>query len=201
MNLKYFIKSCHLKRELKKKKIFLQCDKNVMFENTFSLRLSNPQRGKIYVTVGEHSLIGGNIIFETEKGSLNIGSRTQISGGATIICRSDDMIGDDVIIAGGTILYDHDSHSIFFGERKNDVIQVIDDNIKYHNPLKNKDWSVVKTSPITIKDKVWIGRNVIVLKGVTIGEGAVIGAGAVVTHDVPAYTVVAGNPARIVKHI
>lgn len=81
------------------------------------------------------------------------------------------------------------------------MIQVIDDNIKYHNPLKNKDWSVVKTSPITIKDKVWIGRNVIVLKGVTIGEGAVIGAGAVVTHDVPAYTVVAGNPARIVKHI
>ncbi|WP_252031368.1 sugar O-acetyltransferase [Vibrio sp. SCSIO 43135] len=53
--------------------------------------------------------------------------------------------------------------------------------------------------PIHISDKVWIGANVIVLPGVTIGERAVVGAGSVVTKDVPADTVVVGNPARIVK--
>ncbi|WDZ80923.1 acyltransferase (plasmid) [Ensifer adhaerens] len=50
--------------------------------------------------------------------------------------------------------------------------------------------------PVVIMDDVWIGARAIVLPGVTVGRGAVIGAGAVVTKDVPAYAVVAGNPAR-----
>ena len=52
-----------------------------------------------------------------------------------------------------------------------------------------------------IKDYAWISYNACILKGVTIGEGAIIGAGSVVTKDVPAWTVVAGNPAKIVRHI
>jgi acetyltransferase-like isoleucine patch superfamily enzyme len=52
-----------------------------------------------------------------------------------------------------------------------------------------------------ISDFVWIGANVIILKGVTIGEGAIVGAGSVVTKDVPPYTIVAGNPARIIREI
>ena len=53
--------------------------------------------------------------------------------------------------------------------------------------------------PIAIGDDVWLGGGAIVLPGVTIGERAVVGAGAVVTRDVPADTVVAGNPARIIR--
>lgn len=52
--------------------------------------------------------------------------------------------------------------------------------------------------PITIGDDVWIGEKAIILKAVTIGRGAIIGAGAVVTKDVPDYTIVAGNPARVI---
>ena len=55
--------------------------------------------------------------------------------------------------------------------------------------------------PIVIEDKVWIGINSTILPGVKIGYGAIIGAGSVVTKDVPAMTIVAGNPARIIKTI
>ena len=55
--------------------------------------------------------------------------------------------------------------------------------------------------PITIENDVWIGAGAIILAGVTIGKQSVIGAGSVVTHDVPAHSVVAGNPARIIRHI
>ena len=57
----------------------------------------------------------------------------------------------------------------------------------------------VKVKPISIGNGVWCGYGAIVLSGVSIGNGAVIGAGAVVTKDVPAYHIVAGNPARIIK--
>ena len=53
--------------------------------------------------------------------------------------------------------------------------------------------------PIIIGNDVWIGSRVIILGGVRIGDGAIIGAGSVVTHDVPPYVVVGGNPARIIK--
>ena len=57
---------------------------------------------------------------------------------------------------------------------------------------------LISKGPIVIGDKVWIGDKVTILSGVTIGNNAVIAANAVVTKDVPAYSVVAGNPARIV---
>lgn len=55
------------------------------------------------------------------------------------------------------------------------------------------------TKPIIIHDHVWIGKNAIILKGVTIGEGAVIAAGSVVVKDIPSKTLVAGNPAKVIK--
>jgi acetyltransferase-like isoleucine patch superfamily enzyme len=55
------------------------------------------------------------------------------------------------------------------------------------------------TKPIVIKDNVWIATGAMVLPGVTIGEGAVVAAGAVVTKDVEPWTVVGGNPAKVIK--
>lgn len=55
--------------------------------------------------------------------------------------------------------------------------------------------------PIVIEDKVWIGINSTILPGVKIGYGAIVGAQSVVTRDVPPMTVVASNPARIIKRI
>ena len=56
----------------------------------------------------------------------------------------------------------------------------------------------LKGAPIHIGADCWIGARVMICKGVTISEGAVVGANSVVTHDVPAYTIVAGAPARVI---
>lgn len=55
--------------------------------------------------------------------------------------------------------------------------------------------------PVIIGDNVWIGDKATILPGVTVGEGAVIAANAVITKDVPAFSMVAGNPAIIIKQI
>lgn len=55
--------------------------------------------------------------------------------------------------------------------------------------------------PIVIEDKVWVGIGATILPGVTLGYGCIVGAGSVVTHDVPAMSIVAGNPARVIKNI
>ena len=64
-------------------------------------------------------------------------------------------------------------------------------------PMNTQGFSEEK--PVVIGNDVWIGARVIILPGVRVGNGAIIGAGAVVTHDVPDYAIVGGNPARILK--
>lgn len=143
------------------------------------------------LNIGERTIIEGNIIFDREGSSARIGNRVFI-GASNLICADGIEIGDDVLVSWGCTIVDHNSHAIAWDERKNDVENW------FHG---KKDWQHIKTAPIRIADKAWLGFNVIVLKGVTIGEGAIIAAGSVVTKDVPPYTIAAGNPAKVIRHI
>lgn len=158
-----------------------------------------PPLSRLYITIGKECLIKSSFTFETVNGEIIIGNNVHI-GGAHFICRSAITIEDDVTMAWGIIIYDHNSHSINWEQRKNDNIQCYRDYKNHNgNNIKNKNWEHVQSKPILICSKAWIGFDVTILKGVSIGEGAIIGAKSVVTKNVPAWTVVAGNPATVVK--
>lgn len=154
-----------------------------------------------YVSIGERGIINAHFVFESEKGEVIIGDNVHL-GGVTFISRNKIEIQNDVTMAWGITIYDHNSHSIYWEERKKDNRQCYDDYVNYNgNNVVNKDWSCVADAPVVIESKVWIGFDVTILKGVTIGEGAVIGAKSVVTKNVEPWTVVAGNPAAVVKYL
>jgi len=147
-----------------------------------------------YLDVGEGTIIDGTIITEFRGAKVTFGKHCYM-GGSTIISACGIEVGDDVLIAWGGTIYDHNSHALKWSERAMDVKN------HYVGGPDIKDWSNVKKDKIKICDKVWIGFNAIILKGVTIGEGAIIASGSVVTKDVPAWTVVGGNPAKVIREI
>ncbi len=186
------------KHKIKKLNEYIQLSRESFYDDTFDLDLRNPKRGHIYLETKGNSVLGGTYIFEKESGHISIGERVHI-GNSTFISVNEIIIGNDVTIAWDCLFYDHNSHSVNWEERKFDTIREFQDIKAGMSPIKNKDWTVVKSDPIQICDKVWIGMGCKVLKGVTIGEGAVIAAGSVVTKDVEPWTMVGGNPAVVIK--
>lgn len=144
------------------------------------------------IEIGNNCLIEGNLVTEHDQSQITIGNNVYIGGGTLLDCVLSIIIEDDVLISYDCILADSDNHSIQYSQRKQDLAD-----------WKNKkhDWSTTKSASIKIEQGVWIGARSIILKGVTLGEGAIVGAGSVVTKDVPSYTIVAGNPARIIREI
>lgn len=155
------------------------------------------------VKIGNDSMLNCNIIFESDKGSVEIGDRCFINAGTNIISRSKIVFGNDVTVAFGCTFYDHNAHSLDWKERAKDIKLQLENYKKWGcvNSTKNKNWNVVKSKPIVVCDKAWIGMNCTILNGVTIGEGAVVGACSVVRENVEPWTVVSGNPAKIIRKI
>lgn len=112
-----------------------------------------------------------------------IGEDTGMSGGS-ICAASSIRIGTGCLIGANVTLADTDFHALDPANRR-----------------YNKNPDDVGTAPIVIEDNVFIGADVFVLKGVTIGKNSVVGAGAVITRDVPENSIVAGNPAKVIKRI
>lgn len=109
-----------------------------------------------------------------------IGDNVGISG-STICATESVSIGDNVLIGSGCLISDSDAHPLDWRDRK-----------------ENRNDNTLH-SPVHIGNDVFIGARCIILKGVTIGDRAIIGAGSVVACDVPPDSMVAGNPAKVVK--
>lgn len=199
MNLKSIYKKYRKAKQLKAAAAYINLHPDAVLGENFNLELHAPQNGHTYLSIGEKSMIDSSFVFETESGHISVGNRVHIGGGTQLISRDGITIGNDVIIAWNCTIYDHNSHSVLWEQRKDDVTLEWESAKSGNSPLCNKNWSVVKSAPIHICDKAWLGFGVTVLKGVTIGEGAVVAAGSVVTKDVPPYTVVGGNPAAVIR--
>jgi acetyltransferase-like isoleucine patch superfamily enzyme len=144
------------------------------------------------ILIGNDCLINGRLVTETETSQINIKDNVFIGGNTIIDCKHEIIIENDVLVSYECIIFDHDSHSVISSERKNDLSDFKDNNLK---------WKNIKSKKILIKKNAWICARSIILKGVTIGEGSIVAAGSVVTEDVPDYSLVAGNPAKFLKKV
>lgn len=124
-------------------------------------------------------------------GRVKLGEYALVHG-AWIICDSEILIGDYALISWNVVLMDTYRVPLSVPERRRELELAS----TRESRLTCAD---IPAKPIRIERNVWIGFDACVLPGVTIGEGAVVGAKSVVTENIPPFTIVAGNPARVIR--
>ena len=144
------------------------------------LIVETPEGGPI--ALADKVMVHRDVILETGcQGHIQVGAGSSIHPGSQLKAYIEPiLIGEGVMIAANVALYSYDH------------------GMAPESPIRKQP--IIAKGPITIHSEAWIGTGAIILSGVTIGEGAVVAAGSVVTKDVPAGAIVAGNPARIIKH-
>jgi len=164
-------------------------DDTSRFTNT--TRIVNSSKRRDSIVIGQNCWILGELMV-FPNGKIKIGNNCFIGEFTKIAAAKEISIGNNVLIAHGVNIIDNNSHPIDAKERAKDYQQIFTTGFAEDYSLNEKT--------VTIKDDVWIGFNSIILKGVTIHEGAIVAAGSFVTKDIEAYTIVGGNPAKIIKY-
>jgi acetyltransferase-like isoleucine patch superfamily enzyme len=157
-------------------------------------KVINMRKDKSAIIIGNSSHIKAELLVFPYGGNIKIGNSTYIGEGSRMWSGESITIGNNVLISHNCNIMDTNSHEIDYLERAEGFKNLI---LHSHPKVKGS----VLTKSIVIEDYAWINFNVTILKGVTIGKGAIIAAGSVVTKDVPAFAVVAGSPAKIVKQL
>jgi acetyltransferase-like isoleucine patch superfamily enzyme len=148
------------------------------------------------VRIGRNCAIRGVLRCDGE-GRIALGDEVHVGDGVIVSARRSIEIGDGVLIAHGVQLFDNDTHPADPQARRDHFRAFL----KLGPKGKKPDDFEVAAAPIRIGPGAWLGFSSAVMKGVAIGEEAIVAAGAVVTADVPARSVAAGNPARLVKSL
>lgn len=159
----------------------------VFAETTISAALGS-------VSVGQKTCVRGSLEIQRENGTIEIGSNCYIGDHTRIWAADSIKVGNNVLIAHNVNIFDNDTHPTDYMERREDAESIIFKG-------ERKNYSTLHSSPIEIGNDAWVGCNSIILKGVKIGGGCIVAAGSVVTKSTPPFTLVAGNPARVVKNL
>lgn len=141
------------------------------------------QKGLVFgdkVTIGNYAIIRPTNLYGGKAGvGLKVGNNSSIGPYSYIGCSGYIEIGDNVMMSPRVSIYS-ENHN--FSETDRPMIE-----------------QGVTRSFVIIEDDCWIAANAVILAGVTVGKGSVIAAGSIVTKDVPPYSIVGGNPARMIK--
>lgn len=135
-------------------------------------------RGSLLFAKDVHlrSLLAPVCLTTARGGQIRLGENTFVNQGVQIYAADSVEIGPDCLIGDNVVIQDSDFHQVGEGDK-------------------------ARVKRIQVGRNVWIGRSAIVMPGVTIGDHAVVAAGAIVTRDVPARTIVGGNPARPIGEV
>lgn len=135
------------------------------------------------IAIGDGAYIGRNSIVYCKGGDIGIGRRVNISSNCTVFSSNKLTIADDTIIGAYSYLLSGGAYD-------------------YNDPAKFSEQSgMVTKGELKIGGNCWLGARVTVLDGASVGDHCVIGAGAVVTEPVPANSIAAGVPARVIKSL
>lgn len=153
----------------------------------------NASKSNRAIKIGANTVVRGELFVFAHGGKIEIGNWCYIGSNTKIWSGKCVKIGDRVLIAHNVSVFDNLTHPINARMRHAQFREI---KVSGHPTSIDLD-----DQQVTIEDDAWIGASSIINRGVTIGEGAIVGAGSVVTKDVPPYTIVAGNPAVVIRAI
>lgn len=156
-------------------------------------RIVNIGQQSAQIHIGSGSIINGELLVFPHGGQISIGEWCFVGEGARIWSSASIQIGHHVMVSHNVNIFDNTTHPISATLRRKHFQHIATIGHPREIDLGER--------PVRICSNAWIASGVTILRGVTIGEGAIVGAGSVVTRDVEPWTVVGGNPARLLRRL
>ena len=178
---------------IRKRRLRRQCQAPKTAVLHDSAKVLNYRQEQSAVQLGQFTHVRGELMLFAHGGEIRIGDYCYIGEGTRIWSALGICIGNRVLIAHNVTILDSLTHPISATARHAHYREIIASGHPHDLDLDERI--------VQIADDVWIGCSSVVLRGVSIGAGAIVGAGSVVMEDVPAWTVVGGNPARVIREL
>lgn len=144
------------------------------------------------IELGDYVTLYGTL-FSQSHGKIIIGDNTRLGKGSIIRSVEKVVVGSYTAIADNVVISDNGNHPIDPDFRRRMKLDTLGGDMRL--------WKHSEHAPVIIGENVWVGEHSRIQRGVTIGDNAIIAAGAIVTKDVPANSIVAGIPAKVIKYI
>jgi acetyltransferase-like isoleucine patch superfamily enzyme len=176
------------------RKLFIRqlCVAGKRLQVTHRAEIFHHGKNKNQIVLGDFVVLDGTLEVYVH-GKMTVGDYSYV-GRARIYCANSISIGKHCLISDNVCVMDSDLHPLSAKKR----VAIAERWASGEFPDVYAD---TPNAPVILENHCWIGFGAAILKGVRVGEGAIVGAGSVVTKNVPAWTIVAGNPARIIREI